>query len=59
MYRLDFRRMFNNLDIDQFIHYTGFERAIATMTSAISKSNVKTTIFYHTDMFEEYKAKKM
>lgn len=58
MYRLDFRRMFNNLDIDQFIHYTGFERAIATMTSAISKSNVKTTIFYHTDMFEEYKAKK-
>jgi CDP-glycerol glycerophosphotransferase len=58
MYRLDFRRMFNNLDIDQFIHYTGFERAIATMLSAISKSKIRTTIFYHTDMFEEYKAKK-
>lgn len=58
MYRLDFRRMFNNLEINHFIHYTGFERAYAAMTQAISGEKIKTTIFYHTDMFEEYDAKK-
>ncbi|MFW7363641.1 CDP-glycerol glycerophosphotransferase family protein [Vagococcus fluvialis] len=58
MYRLEFRRMFNNLDISHFIHYTGFERSLAVMTQAITNKNLKTSIFYHTDIFEEYKAKK-
>lgn len=57
MYRLDFRRMFNNLDVNHFIHYTGFERAYAAMSQAITGNQTKTTIFYHTDMFEEYDAK--
>lgn len=58
MYRRDFRRMFNGLEINQFIHYTGFERSLAAMLSALSGSNIKTSIFYHTDMFEEYEAKR-
>lgn len=57
MYRLDFRRMFNNLEINQFMHYTGFERGIAAMMNAVS-GGLSTVIFYHTDIFEEYKAKK-
>jgi CDP-glycerol glycerophosphotransferase (TagB/SpsB family)/glycosyltransferase involved in cell wall biosynthesis len=58
MYRRDFRRMFNGLEINQFIHYTGFERSLAAMLSALSESKIKTSIFYHTDMFEEYEAKR-
>lgn len=58
MYQRDFQRMFNGLDIKQFIHYTGFERSLAAMLSSISAIGIKTTIFYHTDIFEEYKAKK-
>lgn len=58
MYRLDFRRMYNSLDINQYIHYTGFERSLGAMLSAISGGDIRTTAFYHTDMFEEYKAKK-
>lgn len=57
MYRLDFRRIFNNLEINQFMHYTGFERAIAAMMNAVS-DDMSTVIFYHTDIFQEYKAKK-
>lgn len=58
MYKLDYRRMFNSLDIKQFIHYTGFERSLSAMLNAISGDKTRTTAFYHTDMFEEYQVKK-
>lgn len=37
------------------IHYTGFERKEAEMMRHI---DAKTAIWVHTDMFEEYKAKR-
>lgn len=58
MYRRDFRRMYNGLEINQYIHYTGFERSIGAMLNAISGEKIRTTAFYHTDMFEEYNAKR-
>lgn len=60
MYRRDFRRIFGGMEINHFIHYTGFERSIAAMLSAISNSHekIRTSIFCHTDIFDEYKAKK-
>lgn len=58
MYRFDFRRMFNSVDINQFIHYTGFERSYAAILSAIAGGDIRTTAFCHTDMFKEYRTKK-
>ncbi len=51
----EFKRIFGDLKIDWFIHYTGFERKYAAMLQFI---NHKKAIWVHTDMFAEYKAKK-
>ncbi|MGO3374374.1 CDP-glycerol glycerophosphotransferase family protein [Brochothrix thermosphacta] len=55
MYRNEYNRIFGSLKIDWFIHYTGFERKYAEMLRHIDAS---TAIFVHTDMFQEYEAKK-
>ncbi|WP_239701155.1 CDP-glycerol glycerophosphotransferase family protein [Mammaliicoccus sp. D-M17] len=55
MFKEEFSRLFGDLKIDWFIHYTGFERKSAEMMRHI---NSKTAIWVHTDMFAEYEAKK-
>lgn len=55
LYNIEFKRIFGNLNIDYFIHYTGFERKYAEMSKHIP---VKSIIYVHTDMFKEYQAKK-
>ncbi|MBI5974452.1 CDP-glycerol glycerophosphotransferase family protein [Staphylococcus canis] len=55
MFKEEFSRMFGDLKIDYFIHYTGFERKAAAMLQYV---DTKTAIWVHTDMFAEYKAKK-
>lgn len=54
IYREEFDRLFGDLQIDWFIHYTGFERKEAEMMRHIDS---KKAIWVHTDMFEEFKAK--
>ena len=55
LYREEFKRLFGDVKIDWMIHYTGFERKEAEMMRHI---DAKTAIWVHTDMFEEYKAKR-
>ncbi|EIT1258972.1 CDP-glycerol glycerophosphotransferase family protein [Staphylococcus pseudintermedius] len=55
IFKEEFSRIFGNLKIDWFVHYTGFERKYAGMLQFIEQ---KTAIWVHTDMFAEYKAKK-
>ena len=55
LYKSEFKRIFGDLNIDYFVHYTGFERKYAEMAKHI---NSKSIMFIHTDMFKEYKAKK-
>ncbi|PTI73451.1 glycosyltransferase, partial [Staphylococcus succinus] len=55
IYREEFDRLFGDLQVDWFIHYTGFERKEAEMMRHI---DAKKAIWVHTDMFEEYNAKK-
>lgn len=55
IYREEFKRIFGDLKIDWFIHYTGFERKEAEMMKHIDS---KKMIWVHTDMFAEYEAKK-
>ncbi|MGO2206159.1 CDP-glycerol glycerophosphotransferase family protein [Staphylococcus xylosus] len=55
IFREEFYRLFGDLQVDWFIHYTGFERKEAEMIRHI---DAKKAIWVHTDMFEEYKAKK-
>jgi CDP-glycerol glycerophosphotransferase (TagB/SpsB family) len=55
LYNIEFKRIFGDLKVDYFVHYTGFERKYAEMTKHIPS---KTILFVHTDMFQEYKAKK-
>lgn len=54
IYREEFDRLFGDLQIDWFVHYTGFERKEAEMMRHIDS---KKAIWVHTDMFEEFKAK--
>ncbi|WP_256278021.1 MULTISPECIES: CDP-glycerol glycerophosphotransferase family protein [Staphylococcus] len=54
IYKEEFTRLFGDLKIDWFIHYTGFERKSAEMMRHI---NCKKAIWVHTDMFAEYEAK--
>ncbi|WP_018660833.1 CDP-glycerol glycerophosphotransferase family protein [Heyndrickxia acidiproducens] len=51
----EFKRIFGDIKIDAFIHYTGFERKYAEMIKHIK---AKTIIWVHTDMFKEYEVKK-
>jgi len=53
--RNEFKRIFGDLKIDTFIHYTGFERKYAEMIKHI---RAKSIIWVHTDMFKEYEIKK-
>ncbi|WP_349420916.1 CDP-glycerol glycerophosphotransferase family protein [Staphylococcus felis] len=55
IFKEEFSRMFGDLKIDYFIHYTGFERKAAAMLQYV---DTKKAIWVHTDMFAEYKAKK-
>ncbi len=55
MYINEYKRIFGDLKIDYFIHYTGFERKYAEMSKHIDP---KVVMYVHTDMFQEYKAKK-
>ena len=55
IYREEFDRLFGDVRIDWFIHYTGFERKEAEMIRHI---DAKKAMWVHTDMFEEYEAKK-
>ncbi|MGG0888364.1 CDP-glycerol glycerophosphotransferase family protein [Cytobacillus horneckiae] len=56
MYKADFKRIFGDLKIDHFIHYTGFERKYAEMIQHTPESTNR-VMFVHTDMFQEYEAK--
>ncbi len=51
----EYKRIFGDLKINHFIHYTGFERKYAEM---IKHVDMDTTIWVHTDMFKEYEVKK-
>ncbi|BBU38261.1 CDP-glycerol glycerophosphotransferase family protein [Aeribacillus sp. FSL K6-1121] len=51
------RRFFGDLKIDDYIHYTGFDRKFAELLSHLDE-NINKIIFVHTDMFKEYEAKK-
>ncbi|MBU7554201.1 CDP-glycerol glycerophosphotransferase family protein [Pediococcus ethanolidurans] len=53
VYRREYRRVFESLKPDHFIHYTGFERKYAEMISAVKGLPLKTSIFVHTDMNAE------
>ncbi|ARJ50704.1 CDP-glycerol glycerophosphotransferase family protein [Staphylococcus lutrae] len=55
IFQEEFSRIFGDVKIDWFVHYTGFERKYAGMLQYIGQ---KTAIWVHTDMFAEYKAKK-
>lgn len=55
IYREEFARLFGDIEIDWFIHYTGFERKGAEMMRHI---DAKKAIWVHTDMFEEFRAKR-
>lgn len=55
IFKEEFSRLFGDLKIDWFIHYTGFERKSAEMMRHI---DTNTAIWVHTDMFAEYEAKK-
>ncbi|BBN97865.1 CDP-glycerol glycerophosphotransferase family protein [Sporolactobacillus terrae] len=55
IYKKEAKRIFGDLKIDWFVHYTGFERKYAEMLRHI---DAKKIIFVHTDMFKEYEIKK-
>ena len=55
IFKEEFSRLFGDLKIDWFIHYTGFERKSAEMMRHI---DTNTAIWVHNDMFAEYEAKK-
>ncbi len=55
IYREEFSRLFGDLKVDWFIHYTGFERKSAEMMRHI---DCKKAIWVHTDMFAEFEAKR-
>ena len=54
IYREEFSRIFGDLKVDWFIHYTGFERKYAEMARHIDCNRA---MWVHTDMFEEFRAK--
>lgn len=54
IYKEEFTRLFGDLKVDWFIHYTGFERKSAEMMRHIDS---KKAIWVHTDMFAEFEAK--
>lgn len=55
MYRRDFDRVFPHLEVNHFIHYPGYDRSYAVWTWALKKNGIKTDIFVHTDMAQEFK----
>lgn len=61
VYAREFERVFSPLEIDQFIHFTGFDATVGLLSiggTAYERNKVQTTIFCHTDMVEEYKKKR-
>ena len=50
---VEFVRIFGEVEVDYFIHYTGFERKYAELMKHMP-NNVNTIMFCHTDMFMEY-----
>lgn len=55
IFKEEFERLFGKVKVDWFIHYTGFERKSAEMMRHL---DCKKAIWVHTDMFQEYEAKK-
>lgn len=56
-YRREFKRAFGALRPSDYISYTGFEREVAGIVTSLKDTNVKTTMYIHTDMFEERKVR--
>ena len=54
MYQRDFQRTFPNMKVSRFIHYPGYDRSYAVWISALKSLNIKTNIFVHTDMEQEF-----
>lgn len=58
MYQRDFDRLFPNLPISTFVHYPGYDRSYAVWTWALKPLGIKTMIFVHTDMEQEFRVNK-
>lgn len=52
--RYEFLRTVSGLPTDWFVHYPGYERRQALLLNGISGTNIKTAIFIHSDMPQEF-----
>lgn len=59
VYERETNRFLGPLQVEQFIHFTGFDASVALLTIGASRLNLpkETTIFCHTDMLEEFAKK--
>ncbi|GEM_PF-1123456 len=55
IYKREVKRIFGEVHVDHFIHYTGFDRKYAELATY---GGIESSMFVHTDMFEDYKNKK-
>ena len=54
MYQRDFQRNYLNVPISHFVHYPGYDRSYCVWTWALKPLGIKTFIFVHTDMKQEF-----
>lgn len=54
MYQRDFDRNYPNIPMTHFIHYPGYDRSYCVWIWALQPLGIKTFIFVHTDMEQEF-----